>query len=118
MDTILYDHHVVVRHECIVGVHPRERVEIQELIFELKLCLFAPLSAQKISTAFTTIIHESTANNFKLLESMAYELHEQLVKAIDSLSYLCLIIKKPSAIENALCSYVKIYQSFNKHEIT
>lgn len=103
------------RIRCIIGLNPHERLEEQEISIDLKIEVDFSQVALKDDLSLA-ICYESLANfctelaqkgQYKMLETLAYELIRQLADRYKT-SWIKVFIKKPSAIPTASFALVEL----------
>lgn len=100
---------------CIVGIHPEERVNLQELWFDIQV-------EKDVSTAIQTksLIHTidytrlaeicteiAVSKQYELLESIAHDIIKQIFCEFD-VNWVWVKIKKPSAIPSGEYAFIEI----------
>jgi dihydroneopterin aldolase len=98
--------------ESIIGVYARERTIRQTLIFDINIEFSDNNFGRKknLDLLVKNHITESVKNlRAKLLENLAYNIGKTINDNIPYISQLTITIKKPSAIKNARCSYVRLF---------
>lgn len=107
-----------LRVNCIIGIHPWERVQTQPLIFDLQLYSDLQSAAQSDQIADTLnyasvceqIISFCEQQNFELLESLCEALTTELFSQFAGLTALELKVSKPHAVKQAKGVGLKIYR--------
>lgn len=108
-----------LRIDCIVGIHPHERVTPQPVILDLELDYdFAPAAA---SDAIADVINYDAvvaqvtdliqSRKFQLIESMAEATVALLWARHPSIERIRLEIRKPAAVPAAASSFVRVDRS-------
>ena len=101
---------------CIVGVHPHERKREQNLFIDVDLWfdfskaettdhLSDTIDYTVVAEDLTTFIRKE---KFQLLETLAHRGCERLLRLQPELRRCRLSIRKPGAVQNALCAAVAV----------
>ena len=105
-----------LRIDCVVGVYPHERGQTQPIVIDIELDYdFATAaSSDTVSDAvdYDRVVQGVTElvqrRKFQLIETMAEETADLLLERHGSVTTLRLEIRKPNAIPNAECSFVRL----------
>lgn len=108
-----------LRIDCIVGVHPHERVTPQPVVLNIELDYdFAPAAASDAivdAVNYDEVVADVRglliARKFQLIETMAEEAVALLLSRHSRVSVVRLDITKPSAVPGAVGSFVRIDRS-------
>lgn len=93
---------------AIIGINDYERIESQSLHMILEVFL-KKVSKTKLSQIFNELVRDYCQKNQPLLlEKMAYDLAQLLIKNLETEDFK-LTIEKPQALKDARCSFVSIY---------
>jgi dihydroneopterin aldolase len=97
---------IETRIKAIIGVNTHERTNPQLLL--ISLSIEEIYEAQHLRPNFLKLLKEYTDKHQpKLLETMAYQL-AKLIKENFNIPRFTLTIKKPEAIKDAECSYIRL----------
>ncbi len=105
-----------LRIDCVVGVYPHEREQTQPIVIDIELDYdFATAaSSDTVSDAvdYDRVVQGVTElvqrRKFQLIETMAEETADLLLERHASVTTVRLEIRKPNAIPNAECSFVRL----------
>jgi dihydroneopterin aldolase len=95
---------------CIVGCNIDERFTKQKLVFDLELRSKEKAISEKevrelLALTLALILKKRKP---KLLESLALEVLELMQPKLFFAEYVVITIKKPAALKNARCAYVRL----------
>jgi len=101
---------------CIVGIHPHERVEEQDLFVDISVDTDFTAAAEtdrvEHTIDYAQIAEEltqlATARKFQLIETFAEESATLLFALFPEVSIIALKVRKPAAVPAANCSFVQI----------
>lgn len=99
---------------CIIGINPDERLVEQEILLNLQYKVDVSLVAKtddlsqaiNYSSVAEFCIQFAKKNQYKMLETLAVELTQKLAEQF-KLSWIKILIKKPSALPYASFAYVE-----------
>jgi len=108
-----------LRVSCIVGVYPAERESPQPIVIDVELDYDASRAAvsdeigdavdyDRVAHGLTELIER---RGFRLLETMAHETADMLLTEHPLVQTLRLEIRKPNAVADADCSFVRLERS-------
>ena len=102
--------------ECIVGIYPHERANVQTVILDIELDSdFEPAATSDTIgdavdydqvTARTTELIQT--GKFQLIETMAERVAAMLLDRLPAVSNVRLSIRKPAAVPAAAASFVRV----------
>tara|TARA_B100000683_G_C12064891_1_gene380258 strand:+ start:62 stop:427 length:366 start_codon:yes stop_codon:yes gene_type:complete len=101
---------------CIVGIHPHERVEEQDLFIDFSVDIdFGPAAASedvRHTVDYSEIAAElermAIERRYQLIETFAEEAAERVFSLYPTVQALRMTIRKPAAVPAAACSLVRI----------
>ena len=108
-----------LRVDCIVGIYPHERDNIQTVLLDIEIDYdFGPpatsdaipdaVDYDQIAASVTELIQ---TRRFQLLETMAEQAAVMLLGRIPKVRTVRLEIRKPAAVPAAGCSFVRIVRT-------
>ncbi len=108
-----------LRIDCVVGVYPHEREQTQPIVIDIELDydFSAAASSDTVSDAvdYDRVVAGVTElvqrRQFQLIETMAEETADLLLERHASVMTVRLEIRKPNAIPNSECSFVRVERS-------
>lgn len=111
-----------LRIRCIIGIHPEERVEEQELNIDVKVrfdfssCLNSGVPEDGVNYAEIAEMCTSLAvtGRYLLIETLAYAISEECFRRFD-IVWASIKVKKPGAIRNAEYAFAE-YERFRNEE--
>ncbi len=105
-----------LRVDCIVGIYPHEREQIQTVMLDVELDYdFAPAAGSDAITDavdYDQVVASGTeliqARKFRLIETMAEQTAAMLLDRVRAVSAVRLTIRKPAAVPAAASSFVRV----------
>lgn len=105
-----------LRVDCIVGIYPHERTNVQTVLLDIELDYdFAPPAASDaipdavdydhVAASVTALLQE---RRFQLLEAMAEHAAAMLLARDARVQGVRIVIRKPAAVPAAECSFVRV----------
>lgn len=93
---------------CIIGIHPHERVNLQQLYIDLKLTTdFTKVAAEESIqhtidyTAVAALVEEHiVTQKYELIETLAVRVGQLLFNKFDALQQIQIEVRKPAAVHN------------------
>ena len=94
---------------CIIGIHPHERSQEQNIFLDIDLdinCNNSNFSDDITQTIDYTIIAElatqlAISKKYKLIESLCHDLNEIFIDKFEIIQQSTITVKKPNALPNA-----------------
>lgn len=107
---------IALRIDCIIGIHPQERVTVQPVLLDLEVEQdFAAAAADDDFTHtsdYSAMAEQLTElaqrREYQLLETFAEEAAAMLFESLPEITALRLEIRKPEAVPAAAASFVRI----------
>ena len=101
---------------CIVGIHPHERTNEQDLFIDISVeSDFAPAAAAenvRYTVDYSAIAEEltqlATERRYQLIETFAEEAAARVFTLYSGVEAVSLTIRKPAAVPAATCAFVQI----------
>ena len=111
-----------LRIDCIIGIHPQERVTEQPVLLDLEVEQdFAAAAASDnfthtsdYSTMAELLTELAQRREYQLLETFAEEAAAMLFETLPEITALRLKIRKPQAVPAAAASFVRIERRRNE----
>jgi 7,8-dihydroneopterin aldolase/epimerase/oxygenase len=105
-----------LRVECIVGIYPHERVQLQTVLVDIELDydFAAPAGSDAIADAVdydlvaSSVTELLQAGRFQLIETMAARAAALLLARLPVVTAVRLEIRKPAAVPAASSSFVRV----------
>jgi dihydroneopterin aldolase len=105
-----------LRIECIVGIYPHEREQVQTVFLDIEIDYdFAPAAASdaipdavdydQVVASVTGLIQ---SRRFQLIETMAEEAAAMLLAGLSQVARVRIEIRKPAAVPTAAHSFVRV----------
>lgn len=103
---------------CIVGIHPHERKEEQDLLVDVSVDTDFSAAASHDTVEHTLdydliaaeLTRLATERQYQLIETFAEEGAASLLRLFPSVVAIELMIRKPAAVPAADCSFVHVYR--------
>jgi dihydroneopterin aldolase len=102
--------------DCIVGIHPHERVQTQTVLLDIELDYdFAPAAgsdaipdAVDYDVVASSVTELLQTRRFQLIETMAEQAAAMLLARVPAVSAVRLEVRKPAAVPAAAYSFVRV----------